>query len=305
MRITRQIPAPTTLPHPHVPLVAIVDFSDDDAIVSVSTHLRLAWTELPPPLPPAPDSIAADADSNADDAAAARKSHENLVQQTVFHNIRLSSSERAGDAQVNSDAGETSAWRDVLARAWNNVWADVLGYLPDAIGETEAGRGKEVGHFWADTHRYWGVKAGVNERAGGADGKKGRVVRAWDQNVVVSFTWLKKGWRVVGFVNEDEDEAGGERKEVGRLGNEQGGKEVWFVRKGVEVEFVVEREDEEDDEEAGEEGTIAVVVTGYACTLDHDRMRREQSEVVKKGPVASSVVQALGIVDKWADEDLI
>jgi hypothetical protein len=152
------------------PSFRLVNFSDEGAIVLVSTHLRHAWTAAP----------GADVGAGAVGAFIA-----------ASHN-RSAEERRAVPQNPNKEDIHTP-WRDEIYHQWNHVFYDVANFL--------ASVGPGIGHLHPPAHNAFALKYPV------ADGE-GEVRRmVWDHNVLVIPAHLEQGVSVrMSMIKEDGEE---------------------------------------------------------------------------------------------------
>jgi hypothetical protein len=152
------------------PSFRYVNFSDEGAIVLVSTHLRHAWTAAP----------GADVGAGAVGAFIA-----------ASHN-RSEAERRAVPQNPNKDEVHTP-WRDEIYHQWNHVFYDVANFL------TSVGPG--IGHLHPPAHNAFALTYPVADGEGEAKGM------VWDDNVLVIPAHLEPGVAVrMSTLNEDGEE---------------------------------------------------------------------------------------------------
>jgi hypothetical protein len=213
------------------PAFRAITFDDEAAIVLVSTHLRHAWTALPP----AADADAGTADVDLAPALAAfiRASH------------ARSDEERKAVPQ-EPDAKSVDAvhtkWRDEVYYHWNHVFWDVARFLGE-LACTGV-------HMHPPAHRVFAV-----DFRSGAVG----VRKVWETDILVIPAYLAPGVSV-------RCARGGESGEGEKtLGTFDGTNvyEIWYVRRNTEVVLHIDGGAEASGDVA------AVLVYGVLCRDAH------------------------------------
>ena len=152
------------------PSFRLVNFSDEGAIVLVSTHLRHAWTAAP----------GADVGPGAVGAFIA-----------ASHN--RSEAERGAVSQNPNKEDIHTPWRDEIYHQWNHVFYDVANFLSSV--------GPGIGHLHPPAHEAFALTYPVADGEGEAKGK------VWDYNVLVIPAHLEPGVSVrMSTVKEDGEE---------------------------------------------------------------------------------------------------
>ena len=152
------------------PSFRLVNFSDEGAVVLVSTHLRHAWIAAP----------GADVGASAVGAFIA-----------ASHN-RSEAERRAVPQNPNKEDIHTP-WRDEIYHQWNHVFYDVASFLSSV--------GPGIGHLHPPAHDAFALTYPV------ADGEEEEKENVWDYNVLVIPAYLEPGVAVrMSTVKEDGEE---------------------------------------------------------------------------------------------------
>ena len=149
------------------PSFRLVNFSDEGAIVLVSTHLRHAWTAAP----------------GADVGAGA-------VGAFIAANHNRSEVERRAVPQNPNKEDIHTPWRDEIYHQWNHVFYDVANFLSSV--------GPGIGHLHPPAHDAFMLTYPAADGEGEAQGM------VWDYNVLVISAHLEPGVSVrMSTVKED------------------------------------------------------------------------------------------------------
>lgn len=214
------------------PTHRIVNFEDDGAIVLVSTHLRYAWTALPPTEDPTADSIGKFIKANHD----------------------LSDDQRNNAVPQNSDKDTIHThWRDQVYHQWNHVFHDVTEMLME-VGV--------VGHFHPPNHDVLAVEYPT---LGEGEGAASTIVmtKTWETNVLLIPAYLDPGVSVRATIVGIDGVRTQAEETIGTF-DASNPTEVWYIRSGVDVAFYIE-----DDSRKTREGEAAVLAVGVLCSEKH------------------------------------
>ena len=155
-------------------------------------------------------------------------------------------------------------WRDSIYHMWNHVFYDVMNFLPEV--------NCSVGHFHPPSHDAFAVDYPTAHGRNVAVAKK-----KWDTNTLLIPAHRAPGVSVRATVNEsNEDET--LEKELGTFDG-LNPTEIWYVRKGVDVNIYVEGDFEKD-----RQGVAAVTVYGILCSDIHE----PGTECCEREPVVES-----------------
>ena len=215
-----------------------INFNDEGAIVTVSTHLRALWKVLPQQ---------PDGDKKPNPMTIART-----------HELK---EDRSGYEGVESNPDLESLdtpWREELARNWNHVFYDVGRWLP-AVSCS-------VGHFHPPNHEVFAIGFPNNSGNEAEDeGSRSLVFKKkWDRNILIIPAYLGKGVLLRVTILHDSQEEPPE-KELGTL-DSRNTAEIWYLRAGVEINVHVE-----GAYDPTEGGVAAVMVVGLLCTDSHGK----------------------------------
>lgn len=136
-----------------------VNFSDEGAILLVSTHLRHAWTAAP----------GTDVGAGAVGAFIAA-SHNHTEE------------ERSAVPQYPNKDEVHTPWRDEIYHQWNHVFYDVANFLYSV--------GPGIGRLHPPAHEAFALNYPVAGREGEGEGK------VWDYNVLIIPAYLEQGVKV-------------------------------------------------------------------------------------------------------------
>jgi hypothetical protein len=190
-------------PNIFMPCFRTVNFDDEGNIVTVSTHLRHAWTAI---------------SSEEDESTGA-------VGKFLKKISGMDADERTKVPQNEDLTTIHTTWRDSIYTLWNHVFYDVMNFL------SEAAMG--VGHFHPPSQDIFAV--GFPEGDNVAPMSK-----TWDTNVLLIHSYLAPGVHIRLSTKSQKD---GDDSEVtlGTFdGTNQ--KEIWYVSKGTNVNVHVEGE---------------------------------------------------------------
>jgi len=148
------------------------------------------------------------------------------------------------DAEILSlkkeDMTVHTPWRDTVYVIWNHVFVDVMRFLPEV--------GMGVGHFHPPNHDVLELSFGHRE-----------LVQKWETNVLIVPGFLGTGVKVSMYEGDTKLGSFDEENEF----------EVWWLKEGSEVKFVVEREGE---------GLAAVLMLGILCSADDQEVEEEEDD---------------------------
>jgi hypothetical protein len=214
-----------------------VDYGFAQHVVLVSTLLRYAWRVLP-------------GEDPSDDG----------IGQFIKANHEMPDEERERVPQNPDRESLHTPWRDSIYHSWKHVFHDVMNFLPEIDCS--------VGHFHPPSHDAFALDYPIPEDENVAVGKKG-----WNTNVLLIPAHRRPGVSVRATVNESHEE-GTSEKELGRF-DASNLTEIWYVRKGVHVNFYIE-----GDLEKNPQGVAAVIVCGILCSDVHEP-KNECCEIVQ------------------------
>ncbi|MCJ1248312.1 hypothetical protein MMC30_005529 [Trapelia coarctata] len=177
-----------------------IEFDDEAAIVTVSTHLRYAWTAIPGSADK--DGVGVFMKANSERTEEER---DNLPENPDKDDIR-------------------TPWRKAIYEQWNHVFWDVAGFL------SEVGPG--IGHLHPPSQDAYAV---YHPSAG--DANAAVVKKSWDTNVLVIPAYLEPSVSVRVFTTKA-GEDGLVEKTLGTFDGSNTA-EIWFVKSGHEVNVAV------------------------------------------------------------------
>ncbi len=215
------------------PSFRTVNFDDSPHVVVVSTHLRYAW------------SARHSEETSSDDVGQFIKANH----------------ERSEDdpecVPLNPDLESLhTPWRDSVYYLWNHVFYDVMNFLPEV--------NCSVGHLHPPSHDAFALKYPKPE-----DETPDVVCKSWETNVLLIPAYRASKVSIRATVQQSSDDRTSE-KGLGTF-NDSNLTEIWYVRRGVEVNFFVEAEFEKD-----RQGLAAVMVCGILCTDNHETEQQEE-----------------------------
>ena len=224
-----------------------VDFRDDPAVVIVSTHLRHAWTALPP--------------------------IENPDEESVFSFIKanhaLPPEQRTTLVPQNEDKDTVKTpWRERVHDRWNSVFVDVSSFLQ--------GVGPGIGHF-RTRDEVWGIdfpKSHSNESLHNGEEEKAAIKskKVWDTNVLLIPAHLEPDVSLRATITRRNEEGNEEEAPLGTF-DASNLTECWYLKRGIQVNFYVE-----GDAQRNGQGTAAVLAVGLMCLEDHGRAPQPEED---------------------------
>jgi len=232
----------STLEEQLLPASRIINFSDESAVLTVSTLVRHAWKSIPPiNLASHSSSLtAAELPPGSPDANSEDKSGAVALGAFMRDASYITAEERASTPK-NPDLTVHTPWRDQIYHHWNHVFYDVMNFLTDAA----AG----VGHLEPPSHDVLPLYWPKDEAAG--DEESGVWKGSWPTPVLLIPAYIGEGvaLRILPAETRDEGETMIEFKE----GEGESMTQIFWLKKGTEVTIVVEGTD-------GNKGELAAVM---------------------------------------------
>lgn len=166
----------------------IINFGDENAVITAVTHIRALWSVLPPvESDESPDSVHTKADVNP---------------WPVMKSYELNA-ERNGYVNVPTNPDTTTLdtpWRQTLAHDFNHVYYDAMQYVDEMTGT--------AGHFHPPNDDVFGIPFMRNNEITLESADKLKVVgdirQQWDTNVLLIPAFLQQGLTIRGFINKIE-----------------------------------------------------------------------------------------------------
>ena len=231
------------------PLFLIVNFSDSFFDVTVSTHLRHAWTALPTSESPTDETVISFAKANH---ALTPDQRRELIPQNE-----------------DKDTINTS-WRVVVLEHWIPVFAHVSVLLKQDVGPG-------IGHLRAyDVFAieypslFSDKRLEVKEVEDMMVGKM--TTKVWDTNVLLIPAHLEPGVSLRTTILQINEDGNLEEGELGTF-SEASPTECWYVRRGVVVHIYVEGDHKRDCE-----GIAVVLAICKLCLEDHGKHEGERED---------------------------
>ncbi|KAI9761287.1 MAG: hypothetical protein M4579_001077 [Chaenotheca gracillima] len=175
-------------------------FSDDAAMVLVSSHLRLAWTAVP-----------------GDDTSTTG------VGQFIAASHRRSDDEREEVPQDPDTESVHTPWRDSIHHQWNHVFSDTARFLDELLVEPF--------RYQPPSHDVYAIDFPASE-------DNATVRKAWDTAVLIIPAYLAPGVSIR-LSTRVADAEGEVEKTLGTF-NASNPTDIWYIKKGTTVNVHVE-----------------------------------------------------------------
>ncbi|KAL9620014.1 MAG: hypothetical protein Q9160_005391 [Pyrenula sp. 1 TL-2023] len=215
-------------PGDHDPPFRTIIFSDEPAIVLMSSQLRYAWTALP----------------TTDPIANPDAEGQTVLGNFIAANYNRSEDERKSVPQNPDKDDINSEWRPQVLEFWNHVFSDVSRFLQGVTGT--------AGHLHAPAHE----SLTLDYMPRTSDPEK----HAFKENRLLIPTFLDSGVTVRVTAKSANYEGHEQIQEIGQFDGTNT-TEIWYVRRDVELAFSVE-----GDFGEGRNGVAAVFACGRLCT---------------------------------------
>lgn len=226
-----------------------IDFGDVPAVRTCAALYRALWR-----IPPLPETASIISQAGEDETAQRDALIEYLFTWLGPYS-RLPEDERLEMTRDPETEATETFWRRAVYAMWMNVFNDTTAFLWDVNGRT-------IGHLHSERDAG-GIIGHLVLRHG-----EGAMTHEFEENVLISLAFLNVGVEI--RAESLPVDKGGYLLEGRRTLDtfkQDSGTKMWFVRRGVPVEFFVDPEGEGEEVE-GRDGVVAAVLVYARLCVD-------------------------------------